>query len=223
VLLLVLVVLVLLVVAADRVAQSVAENRVSVRLKTVLGTATAPQVDISGFPFLTQLARRSFSSVRVVADGVRPQGSTTTVKHIDLRLHDVTSSDNFATSTAKRVTGTATLDYAAVRALTGQPLAYAPPDQLEVSSPTTLMGVPVTAKVVGRPTVDRAQQTLSLADPQLSVAGFDIPQGTAQALLASVVKPAPIRNVPFGLQVSDVEAHSEGLSVGLAGDQVAFR
>lgn len=222
-LLLFVVVLVLLVVVADRVAQQVAERRVSRQLQTQLGTATPPQVDISGFPFLTQLARRSFSSVRVAGDDVRPPGSTTTVKHLDVRLSDVTSDDNFTTSTAQRVTGTATLDYPTVKKLSGQALSYAPPDRVEVSSPTTLMGVPVTARVVGRPAVDVAKQTLTLAEPQLSVAGVSVPESTAQALLAGVAKPAPLRGVPFGLKVTEVTAQQDGLAAGLTGGPVTFR
>lgn len=221
-LLLVVVVLAVLVFVADRVAQQVAESRVSKQLQIQLGSPSPPQVDISGFPFLTQLSRRSFSSVRVVGDEVRPPNSSTPVKHVDLRLSDVTSDDNFTTSTAQRVEGTATLDYPTVKKLTGQSLGYAPPDRVEVSSPTTLMGVPVTARVVGRPAVDASQQTLTLAEPQLSVAGVQVPESTALALLASVAKPAPLRDVPFGLKVSDVKAQQDGLVAGLTGGPATF-
>lgn len=223
VLLVVVVVLAVLAVVADRVAQQVAEGRVAKQLQAQLGTPAAPSVDIAGFPFLTQAARRSFSSVHVVGDEVRPPNSTTTVKHVDLRLSGVTSDDNFKTSTAQRVSGTATLDYPTVKKLTGQSLKYAPPGRVSVSSPTSLMGMPVTATVVGRPAVDVARQTLTLAEPQLSVAGMQVPDTAAQALLASVAKPAPLRDVPFGLKVRDVQAEPDGLVAGLTGGPATFR
>jgi hypothetical protein len=84
------------------------------------------------------------------------------------------------------------------------------------------MGLPVTARVVGRPAVDIARQTLTLAQPQLSVAGVQVPEGTAQALLSSVAKPAPLRGVPFGLKVTGVTAQQDGLAAGLTGGPVTF-
>lgn len=223
VLLLVLGVLALLGVAADRVAHGMAEDRVAAQLQSQLGTAAAPKVDIEGFPFLTQAARRSFSSVRVRADDLRPAGSSTPVKHVDLRLRDVTSNDNFQTSTARQVTGTATLDYPTVKKLTRQPLSYAPEGKVQVSAPTTVMGLSVTALVVGRPEVNQADQTMSLAEAQLTVDGLPVPESASQAVLDSVVKPAPITGVPFGLKLTSVAAQPEGLVAGVTGENVAFR
>ncbi|HYP44365.1 MAG TPA: DUF2993 domain-containing protein [Propionibacteriaceae bacterium] len=218
-----LVVLLVLAVVADRAAQQVAESRAATQLQAQLGTAEEPEVDIQGFPFLTQARQQSLSSVRVVADGVRPPGSTTTVQHVDLKLRDVSSRDNFATSTAEQVSGTATLDYPTVKTLTGQSLRYARDDKVEVSAPTTVMGVPVTAVVVGRPVVDEAEQTLSLTEPQLSVDGVSVPDSAAGALLDSAVKPAPVTGVPFGLKLNSVSAQPQGLVAGLTGTDVAFR
>lgn len=217
-----LVVLVVLAVVADRAAQQVAERRVAQQLQTGLGTPNPPSVDIGGFPFLTQAQRRSFSAVHLVADDVRAPGQPTLVKHIDLRLRNVSSDDNFATSTAEQVDGTATLDYPTAEKVTGQPLRYASENRVEVSQPTELMGVPMTARVVGRPVVNVADQTLTLGDPELTVAGVDVPDTTSKALLESVLKPAPVRGVPFGLTIVDVAAQPEGLVAGVRGSDVAF-
>lgn len=222
-LLLVALALVVLAVVGDRVAAGVAEDRAAIQLQSQLGTASPPEVDIEGFPFLTQASRQRFSSVRVVAAGVRPPGSSTTVQQVDLRLRDLTSTDDFRTSTARQVSGTATLDYPTVKTLTGQSLRYARDGKVEVSAPSTVMGVSVTAVVVGRPVVDEAEQTLSLAEPELTVNGLTVPEGTAQSLLSSVVKPAPVTGVPFGLRLNSVTAQPEGLVAGLTGADVAFR
>lgn len=222
VLLVVLVVLVALVVVADRVGQQVAENRAAVQLQTQLGTATEPEVDIQGFPFFTEAMRRSFSSVRVVADDVRPPEATAPVKHVDIQLRDLSSSDNFRTSTARQLSGTATLDYPTVKALTGQSLRYARDGKVEASAPTTVMGLSVTAVVVGRPVLNQADQTISLAEPELTVDGVTVPESTSESLLSSVAKPEPITEVPFGLKLTSVTAQPEGLVAGLTGDEVAF-
>lgn len=221
-LLLIVVVVALLLFGADRLAQQTAENRAGRELQNQLGTSTVPRVDIQGFPFLTHARQGSFPSVHVVADDVRAPDQATTVKHVDLRLRQVRSNDNFATSTAGHVSGTATLDYPTAKALTGQPLSYVPEGRVEVSTPTTVMGLPVTALVVGRPVVNVADQTLSLGDPQLSVAGVEVPDATSQALLDTLVKPAPIKGVPFGLTLTGVTAQREGLVAGVRGDNVTF-
>lgn len=220
-LLLVLLVVAVLAVGADRAAKMVAQNRAAAQLQTRLGTSTRPTVDIQGFPFLTQARRRSFSSVHVVADGLHPPGQQTTVQHADLTLLDVTSSDN-SSFRAGRVQGRVTLDYPSVRALTGQALSYAPTGRVQVSAPTTVLGLPVTATVVGRPVVHVADQTFSLSDPQLSVAGVSVPDSTAKQLLATVVKPAPVSGLPYGLKLADVTARPDGLVAGVAGTDVNF-
>ena len=72
------------------------EQQVTTDLQTQLGTPTAPNVAIAGFPFLTQVAAGRIGSVHVVADDL---GSTNdaplTVAHVDLVLTDVTSNDRF--------------------------------------------------------------------------------------------------------------------------------
>lgn len=218
------VLLVALVVVADRVTVGIAERRVAGRLQTELGTAGVPQVDIEGFPFLTQVARRSLRTVHVVADDVTsPDQPGTTLEHVDLRLSDVSSPDGYQSVTASRVAGTSTLSYATAKTLTGLPLAYSPEGRVEATVQSQLMSIPVTVKVVGRPTVNQADQTLTLADPEVSVAGVDVPDSTAEALLGSTMKPARLTGIPYGLTVTGVTARPEGLVADVTGENVDFR
>jgi hypothetical protein len=212
-----------LLVAGDRVAVSVVEDRVGRQLQTELNTPAPVEADIRRFPFVTQLLRSSFSSVHVVAEDVTPTDQQpTALQHVDLELRDVTSSDGFATSTAGRAEGTATFDYATAEQLTGLALRSAAEGRVEFSTQTQLLGVPVTATVVGRPLLDVADQTLTLADPQLTVAGVDVPDTTSQALLDALVKPAPITGVPYGLTVTEITARPDGLTAAVTGENVTF-
>ncbi|MEU4236435.1 LmeA family phospholipid-binding protein [Actinoplanes sp. NPDC026619] len=61
----------LLPIAADRIAAGVIEHRVAARVRCVAGLTAAPDVDLRGFPALTQLASRSFGEIRVTADEVQ--------------------------------------------------------------------------------------------------------------------------------------------------------
>jgi hypothetical protein len=212
-----------LVFAADRAAARVFEDRASRALQTELSTPGPPVVHIEGFPFLTQLLRQTLTSVHVTADGVAPPGRAgTALGSADVTMRDVTSSDRFHTFHAAQLEGTGTIDYASAKQLTGYPITYAPDGRLKVTIQTQLSGVPVTADIVGRPDVSAADQTLSLADPQLAVAGVDVPDTTAQALLGRLLKPVPISGIPYGLKLSALTATPDGLQAAVSGSDVTF-
>jgi hypothetical protein len=212
-----------LLVVGDRAADRFFENRASEQLQRQLSTATPPSVDIDGFPFLTQLLAGSLSSVHVVADQVAPPGRPgTALGRVDVTLQSVSSPDRFRTFTAARVDGTGTLDYASAQQLSGYPLAYAEEGRVELTLKTEFASLPVTAQVTGRPEVDVAAQTLSLTEPELSMAGVDVPDTTSQALLDRLLAPVPIVGVPYGLTISDVAATPTGLQATIQGSNISF-
>jgi hypothetical protein len=212
-----------LLFGTDRFAQQIAESRVSHQLQTELGTPTPPTVTVAGFPFLTQLLRQSFDSVHVVADDVDlPAAKTVPLKHLDLNLHQVTVRDRFSTFDAVRVDGAATLDYEDLSTLIAFPLAYARDGKVEVQLKTTVVGAPITARIVGRPMVDSAAQTVTLSDPEITVAGVDVPRSTSQALLNTLLKPVSISGMPYGLNLTGVTADEQGLEATIGGRHVTF-
>lgn len=212
-----------LVFAGDRAAARVFENRAARELQSQLSTPTPPQVDIQGFPFLTQLLRRSLTSVHVTADNVAPPGRAgTALGRADMTLQQVTSTDRFHSFHAAAVSGTGTIDYASAKQLTGYTLGYAAEGRVKVTTQTQLGGVPVTADIVGEPVVNAADQTLTLGDPELTVAGVDVPDTTAKALLGTMLKPAPISGIPYGLKVSAITATPDGLQAAVTGSDITF-
>ncbi len=62
-----LVVLVVLLVASDRVANAIAENEMASQIQSSLGLSGKPTVTIEGFPFWTQLIARDFRTVDISA------------------------------------------------------------------------------------------------------------------------------------------------------------
>src|SRR5579863_211561 len=62
----VIVILVVLVVG-DRVANAYTENQMASQFQSSLALSGKPKVDITGFPFLTQLAARDFHTVNITA------------------------------------------------------------------------------------------------------------------------------------------------------------
>ena len=87
----------------------------------------------------------------------------------------------------------------------------------------TLFGAKVVAQITGSPRLERGEQAMTLADPTIKVAGVNLPDFTATALLRTVVKPIPLRGLPLRLAVTSVAAEPDGLRVGVAADEVPFQ
>ena len=203
----------------DRYAAGRVERDASSELQSELGTPDAPSVDVQGWPFLTQVVGRHLRSVRVVTDDI-PQSSRSAVEvaHTDLVLSDITTDDWFQTMTARHAEGTALLDYPALASVAGVPLTYAGDGRVQLKSSSSLVGVPVDATVTGTPELDAGAQSITLADPEVSVAGVELPGGTSDLLLRTLVKPIPVSGLPFGLRLTSVAPEDDGLHVGLQGD-----
>jgi len=208
----------------DRYAAGRVQREAAAQLQTELGTPTTPRVDVAGWPFLTQVVTQHLRSVHVVADDVGAAGgSTVPVAHTDLVLTGVRSSDWFHTMTADHAEGTALVRYEDLGAVSTTPLTYAGDGRLRVVQKTSLFGTDLEATVTGTPELDVRDQTLTLADPQVSVGSVALPQGTAEALLQTLVRPIPVTGLPFGLTLSSVSAEDDGLHVGLVGDHVPLQ
>lgn len=207
---------------ADRYAVREVQQRTALQLQTELGTPEPPKVTIEHFPFLTQVAAQSLRSVHVVADGVgQTNESSVVIAHTDLMLSDVVSQDRFKTMTVSHAEGTALIDYLELESLAGLPLAYVGDGRFRFESTTDLFSVPVKATVTGGLALDVADQTVTLTDPLVEVAGVTLPDVASAALLKAVVKPIPVGGIPFGLQLTSIDAADDGLHAGVSGDNIS--
>ena len=209
---------------ADRYAHRRVEQQVAAQLRTELGTPRQPTVTIEGTPFLTQVAGQHVKTVHLVADQVgATTGARPVVAHADVRLTDVRTNDWWRTMTADHATGTALVTYPDLQDVAGVPLTYVGGGRFRSDTQSTVFGVPVKAQVTGTLALNVGDQTVSLHDPQLVVAGVTLPEAAASELLQSVVKPIPITGLPLGLTVTGIEARDDGLHARLAGDHVVLR
>jgi hypothetical protein len=74
VLLVILVVLAGVLIVGDIIVKSVAEQRMEEAMQTSLNLSSRPDVTVKGWPFILRAMQGEFSSVIVVADGVKAQG-----------------------------------------------------------------------------------------------------------------------------------------------------
>ncbi|WP_338041410.1 DUF2993 domain-containing protein [Microlunatus panaciterrae] len=216
VLLLVAVLVCAATVAGDRLLHGYAENRVTAELQRSLGTVEPPTVDIAGDWFLPQVVGRRFSEVHIVASGVSPPGGGPDLEQLDLRMADVAATHGYRTFTAATVQGSARVGYAALSTYSGRKLSYAGDGQrVRLTVQTTVLGVSMTAKVTGKLGLDVRAQTVDLVDPEISVAGLELPAAVTEQLLARVLKPIAVDGLPLGLRLSSITAGPDGVDCGL--------
>jgi hypothetical protein len=209
---------------ADAYVHARVEREVATQLQGELGTPQPPAVDVAGRPFLTQVAVRELGEVPVVADGLgATNDSVLPIEHVDLTLHDITTTDWWKTMNAATAEGTALVGYDALKQAAGVPLAYSGNGRFSVEGSQRLYGLTVQATITGRLALDAAKQTVSLADATVQVSGYTLPDVVAQQLIKAVVRPIPLEGVPFDLRVTSINARDDGLHVGLEGTDLPIK
>lgn len=222
VLLTVVVVLLGLAVAADRVALAIAEDQAASALQSSQHLTSKPDVSVPGFPFLTQLAAGKFDEVTVSADDIAV-GTNHDIQlaRVDVDLHDVTVSHNYSTVHANTATASARMGY----------------DELSRALHTTVHAGS-NGRLVAEPSVHVLGQTfhgtvsavvhassdagITFGDPKVTIGGVQIPDVVSQALAQVFQGAISLAGLPFGVQVTGVTATPAGLVLHLAGQNLTY-
>jgi hypothetical protein len=220
----ILLVLVGLAIAADRVAAYAAERTIAEKVseqqqEVGVTWAGSPDVTVGGFPFLTQVADGKYRDITIVLRDVARNGVTLPVLDIHATgvnaTLDTLMSGN-GTVTADRVVGTATVSYDSVRALVNQPgLELAEQGgKLRLRWPVTVSGQQVTAIATGEVSVTSGVVRLKVSD--IHADGVTLPS-IAQRLLDDYEQKLSIQvrlpPLPFHLTIETVRTLPEGLSI----------
>lgn len=220
-LIVVLLVLLGLVVAADRLAIGQAESIVARNLRTHAGFAAEPAVTIHGFPFLTQLARNRFD--RVDVDG-RGMAAGTAERPLDvdrlvLRLRDVETSDNYRTIVAGSLDGTAFVTWAEIGRQFGAPVVPQGDGRLHLDVTADLYGQQAPIAVSVRPVLDSPTQRVALTEPEVIVGQYRIPDAVVQRIAADRAPPVEL-SLPLSLRAESLTLTPEHLELGASGNDV---
>ncbi|WP_199517343.1 LmeA family phospholipid-binding protein [Nucisporomicrobium flavum] len=200
---------------ADRVTEEVAEHRLAGRLPCLAGA----EVELGGFPVLTQLASGRLDSVRVRADDVPL--TKVTVRHLDASARDVRLGDDGARIGS--VTADATVPYAAlpglgaaegVRILGGDDAG-----RLVLEAQVPVRGITLPATVYADLALDGGRLTLTPAEVELSAFGVRLPAGRLPAG-ARKARSADLPPLPAGLAYRSIRATHDGLQVSVGGDDL---
>ncbi|MGY1821312.1 LmeA family phospholipid-binding protein [Geodermatophilus sp. SYSU D00079] len=215
-----------LAVLADRVGVGIAEDRVGQAIAERGQLAGRPEVDIEGFPFLTQAVAGRYDDVRITltaAELGQPEGT-----RADVRLHgvEVPLSDVLSGSVeqvpVERVDGTATLSYALLSGQLGPGTTLTREgDGLRIESTVQLAGFTVPLTAVGTVALDGDAVVVEVSEA--SGAGVDVPGFVVDRAADLLDLRYPIPPLPFGLHVTGVTPGEEGVDVAVEATDTVLR
>jgi len=195
---------------ADRAAVVHVRGRIAAHIGD-RGFAARPQVAITGFPFLTQLAARRLNKVVISAAGKKL--GPVEVKRLDLTLYGIRAGPGYTSGTASRLSGTALVGFTGLAGVAGAPgltLSAGGPGQVKI---TAGLG-PVTGTATARVT-PAGPGAIRIA--VISAGG--IPVAAFGPLRDSIL---PLPALPLAMTIQSVTVNGQGLQVHLIGHNVTF-
>jgi hypothetical protein len=224
--LVVLVVLVGLLAAGDRLAAGVAEHRVGEQIATKGGLSGTPDVDIEGFPFLTQAVAGRYDEVRIALTAEQlgqPEGTDA-----DIALHGVevplsaVLSGSVTEVPVERIDGTATLSYELLAAqLGGDTTVERDGDGLRVSRTVELLGQSFAVSAAGTVTLQGDELVVDVE--QAEGAGVEIPDVLVDQASDLLDLRYAVPPLPFGLQLTGVAPGADGVDVAVEASDTVLR
>lgn len=215
-LLVVLVLLVGLGVIADRVAVAAAERLAATKVEQSLDVSGTPQIDIHGFPFLTQALDGTLDEVTAHADAITLDG--TPLDDVDVTARGVSTRAPYSVQHAV-VTGA--LGTAAMEQLvtehTGVAVTLAAEGEQLVATGNAL-GLPWSAHLV--PRAEGGEIRVEVARVQfggVEVSAASLPGGLGSMLSDLAI---PIDGLPQGVTVTDVTVIETGVRLTATGTDV---
>ena len=210
------VVLLALLVAADRIAAAVAGNEVAQRVATSEDLSERPDVTFGGFPFLTQALAGSFRDVRVVADGVvRGELSfrriAARLQGVEVSVRDALNGDVSAVP-IRRGRAEVQLAYADLN-------RYLAKRRITVRADGTELLLEGFVTVAGQPLPAAAKAEVTVRPDRIAVVARDVrARGGAQAPLPAAAGAAlsfdiPTAKLPFGVKVESVAVAPDALLI----------
>ncbi|GAA0544246.1 DUF2993 domain-containing protein [Paractinoplanes ferrugineus] len=227
-----------LAVAADRVGKSYAERMISDKVAEQVAnqkaTSEKPAVTVEGFPFLTQVARGRYDEIKIgLANFSGPAGNNRTVKMklLDVRAKDVTAPlDTIRSGNGNIVAGTVTgvgfIDYPQLIELIGQPgVKLAAKDgKLTGAAPVQVLGQTVNVTGTAALTV-KSGNVVQVRFSNVSAEGLPdnpIVKGLINSYVNKLAFDLRVPALPLKLTVQNVDAQPDGLKVTAGASDVAL-
>jgi hypothetical protein len=203
----VLIVVLGLLVGADRIANAVAENQMASQIQTS-GFPTKPNVTIQGFPFLTQLAARDFNQVDINASNVTE--GPLVISSLHATLHGMHINGGFKSATIDTIDGSALITFGALASAGGIPggITLGPgnaPDEIKANIDLAVISDTVVAKLT------RVSAT------KFNVAVVDA-GGVPSSVLGNLANfDVSVPKLPAGVAIQNVTVTAQGVVITITG------
>ena len=217
-LLITVVVLLGLLVVADRVTVRMAEQKVAQQIARQGGLNGNPSVDITGFPFLTQAVAGRYDDVRIsltAAQLGQPAGT-----RADVSLHGVhvplssVLSGSVRTVPVDRIDGTATLSYALLSARLGPGTTLVREGNgLRITRRVSVLGQSFPLTAVG--TVTLSGRDIVLHVTKAAGVGVQVPSFVLDRAAGLLGLRYAVPALPLGLTLTSVRPAAAGVEVGI--------
>jgi hypothetical protein len=209
-----------LIIAADRVGLWVAQDQIAKNVASQYDLDHKPEVKIKGFPFLNQALNGRYGEIDVnVGDvtqlGVHLTDTVVTLKGVNAPLSDAMHGDA-SKMVADTATSVATVSYADVDKQAPRGLKVsAKGKELQVRGPVTVLGLSrtVTATVTVRP----SGRSVRVLPQTVDAGGTTIPVALVQQAFSFTM---PVKGLPLNTRISDVQVGQDGLRVTTTGEHV---
>ncbi|MDQ8704820.1 DUF2993 domain-containing protein [Streptomyces sp. LHD-70] len=235
ILLIIVVVLGGLFVAADRIAVGFAEDKVAEKLRSSEGLQKDPEVEIEGFPFLTQVLAGELDDVAIGIDGMEASSGAGKVRiaELDAQMHGVAFSSDYSSATAAQATGSARISYdELLGAAKVEPVEVAPGvtakvvglsdggnGKIKVSVQATVLGqtLPEPVEVVSSAKVEGGKTVQVHADKLPKLGAVPVAEERMRQItdFQQVVD-----GLPAGIELDKVEAQKDGVRITVTGSDV---
>jgi hypothetical protein len=217
-----IVVLLGLLLVADRVARAYTENRVATQLESD-GFPRKPDVTIEGFPFLTQLVARDFHDVQMSSGDIRE--GPVTIKTINATLSGIHVNSGYSGGTVAQLTGTALITFPDLaKALASQAGSLGAAAASAASIKLTSAGSDeVKATIDVLIASGTATWRVTRTDSNQIRARLVASSGIPASLLGSVSDiRVPLPALPLGLKIKSLRVTAAGVVGKLAGRDISF-
>ncbi|MCM9080360.1 MULTISPECIES: DUF2993 domain-containing protein [Streptomyces] len=217
-----------LFVGVDRWAASYVENRLADRIQARQGLAGSAEVEVHGFPFLTQVLSRDLDRVDLKLRGVEvtAEDRKTRLSELDASFHGVKLNGDYSGGTADRAEGSALITYADLTAAsqTGATLSYGgAPGKVKVTAAVEVAGKALTHSVVSTVTLEEAPG--GKGGKIVRVHADQVP-GAGVPLVEKLIRKKTdfdrdlSSGMPAGLQLSSLTSDEAGVHLTLGGTNV---
>jgi hypothetical protein len=222
-LLIAVVVLLGLLVGADRVSLLIAEGVAARAIQQSEHLEATPSVSVPGFPFLTQLISGHYNEIDLAAKGVEVGSSIRELRvaSVNVVLHDVHVKDDFKVVRSSSATATALITYADLSKTLAATVLYAGHGRLEATAGVKVLGVDLRGSISARPVLTNAHE-LSFQDTTISALGQQAPPALDSLLGGIFATPIPLAALPFGLTFTGLSITSAGIAVAFTGRNLLY-